>query len=356
MFFKGPEIFGIYSLVTIQVGFFTYLSLHGLPNVIQFKISNKEKINSFFFIPSLLILLVVSLLTSSNETIDSKTFYAILLGSIFSAFINIYTIGIKKYLNNCLFVFFFNIWILAVIIFDQFFDLNISNIFLFWGANSLIMICISIIYISYQKFLKEIFFCYDLEGLRNVISNIFIGLPYELFRYLERNYFSFALSEVLFGVYSFLIYIVSSFQGVFIRSKNQILINKIKKETSDYLIRLHQNEIFKVYAWMIVPYIIFLILSINFYELAKLNHLLILLLPFVYNLFYNNATSYLVYLSLFDEYKSKLKLCLLLSITQAVMFIIATIIDNLNITFLMVILYFLSFNFVTRNQYRKTAF
>ena len=356
MFFKGPEIFGIYSLVTIQVAFFSYLSLHGLPNIIQYKISNQEKINSFYFMPSLLILLIAFLLISSNELVNSKAFYSILLGSISSTLINIYTIGKKKYLNNLLFVFFFNIWILVVMVFDQFIELNISNIFTFWGLNSLIMACISMIYIYYQKFLREVFFNYDLKGLINVISNIFIGLPYELFRFLERNYFSFALSEVLFGVYSFFIYIVSSFQGVFIRSKNQILINKLKKKASDSLIRLHQKEILHVYAWMIIPYVVFLAIGIKFYELVKLNHVLILILPFLYNLFYNNSTSYLVYLSLFDKFRSKLLLCLSLSVAQSVMFGVAVIFSSSNITFILVILYFILFNFIARKQYRKLIF
>ena len=111
----------------------------------------------------------------------------------------------------------------------------------------------------------------------NILSNVLIGLPYELFRFLERNFFSASLSEVVFGIYSFLLYCVSSFQGVFVRPKNQILINQFKDKNSMRLIKSHQRSILYAYTLMLLPYLALLVFGMQYYESISTEYLFILI-------------------------------------------------------------------------------
>ena len=297
---KGPELFGQYSLLTIQIAFFNYIILNGLPNILQFNISQNEKINSFYFLPSVPAIMLVLIIFNLDELLKLEVFVLILIGSVFQALINIFSVGKHEYLTNLIFTILSNLWIVIVILSDQLLSLNIKEIIHIWGYNSMFIIVISLIYLIIKGFFKNLYFKYDLNGLINILSNVLIGLPYELFRFTERNFFSTTLSEVAFGVYSFLLYCVSSFQGVFVRPKNQILINQIKDVDSMNLIRSHQKSILLAYMILILPYTIFVIFGIHYYEDIGITYLSILILPFLYNLFYNNSTSYLILINLFS--------------------------------------------------------
>ena len=307
---KGPELFGQYSLLTIQIAFFNYIILNGLPNVLQFNISQNEKINSFYFLPSVPAIMLVLIIFNLDELLKLEVFLLILIGSVFQALINIFSVGKHEYLTNLIFTILSNLWIVIVIVSDQLLSLNIKEIIHIWGYNSMLIIVISLIYLTLKGFFKNLYFKYDLNGLTNILSNVLIGLPYELFRFTERNFFSTTLSEVAFGVYSFLLYCVSSFQGVFVRPKNQILINQIKGVDSINLIRSHQKSILFAYMILILPYTIFLIFGMQYYETIGITYLSVLILPFLYNLFYNNSTSYLILINLFGTSSQKQSLVL----------------------------------------------
>ena len=203
---------------------------------------------------------------------------------MFQALINIFSVGKHEYLTNLIFTILSNLWIVIVIVSDQLLSLNIKEIIHIWGYNSMLIIVISLIYLTLKGFFKNLYFKYDLNGLTNILSNVLIGLPYELFRFTERNFFSTTLSEVAFGVYSFLLYCVSSFQGVFVRPKNQILINQIKGVDSINLIRSHQKSILFAYMILILPYTIFLIFGMQYYETIGITYLSVLI--FVYIIFF----------------------------------------------------------------------
>ena len=350
---KGPELFGQYSLLTIQIAFFNYIILNGLPNVLQFNISQNEKINSFYFLPSVPAIMLVLIIFNLDELLKLEVFVLILIGSVFQALINIFSVGKHEYVTNLIFTILSNLWIVIVILSDQLLSLNIKEIIHIWGYNSMFIIVISLIYLTIKGFFKNLYFKYDLNGLRNILSNVLIGLPYELFRFTERNFFSTTLSEVAFGVYSFLIYCVSSFQGVFVRPKNQILINQIKDVDSMNLIRSHQKSILLAYMILILPYTIFIIFGIHYYEAIGITYLSILILPFLYNLFYNNSTSYLILINLFSTSSQKAKFSIILLISQGILFGTANIINDINLIAILMVAYFIFFNYISNYFHQK---
>ena len=350
---KGPELFGQYSLLTIQIAFFNYIILNGLPNVLQFNISQNEKINSFYFLPSVPAVMLVLIIFNLDELLKLEVFLLILIGSVFQALINIFSVGKHEYLTNLIFTILSNLWIVIVIVSDQLLSLNIKEIIHIWGYNSMLIIVISLIYLTIKGFFKNLYFKYDLNGLTNILSNVLIGLPYELFRFTERNFFSTTLSEVAFGVYSFLLYCVSSFQGVFVRPKNQILINQIKGVDSINLIRSHQKSILFAYMILILPYTIFLIFGMQYYETIGITYLSVLILPFLYNLFYNNSTSYLILINLFGTSSQKAKFSIILLISQGVLFGTANIINDINLIASLMVAYFIFFNYISSYFHQK---
>lgn len=350
---KGPELFGQYSLLTIQIAFFNYIILNGLPNVLQFNISQNEKINSFYFLPSVPAIMLVLIIFNLDELLKLEVFVLILIGSVFQALINIFSVGKHEYVTNLIFTILSNLWIVIVILSDQLLSLNIKEIIHIWGYNSMFIIVISLIYLTIKGFFKNLYFKYDLNGLRNILSNVLIGLPYELFRFTERNFFSTTLSEVAFGVYSFLLYCVSSFQGVFVRPKNQILINQIKDVDSMNLIRSHQKSILLAYMILILPYTIFIIFGIHYYEAIGITYLSILILPFLYNLFYNNSTSYLILINLFSTSSQKAKFSIILLISQGILFGTANIINDINLIAILMVAYFIFFNYISNYFHQK---
>ena len=151
---KGPELFGQYSLLTIQIAFFNYIILNGLPNVLQFNISQNEKINSFYFLPSVPAIMLVLIIFNLDELLKLEVFLLILIGSVFQALINIFSVGKHEYLTNLIFTILSNLWIVIVIVSDQLLSLNIKEIIHIWGYNSMLIIVISLIYLTLKGFLK----------------------------------------------------------------------------------------------------------------------------------------------------------------------------------------------------------
>ena len=351
MVFKGPELFGQYSLITIQIAFFTYIVLHGLPNILQFSISRNEKLNSYYFFPSFILLAFIPFIFNLDEFLKLEIFLLILIGSIFQALINIFSVAKYEYRINFIFTILANVWIIVVVIYDYYSKLSLSEIIQFWSLNSILTIVFTLSYLASRGLFSNFYFENNLKELMNILSNVLIGLPYELFRFLERNFFSASLSEVVFGIYSFLLYCVSSFQGVFVRPKNQILINQFKDKNSMRLIKSHQRSILYAYTLMLLPYLALLVFGMQYYESISTEYLFILIFPFLYNLFYNNASSFLIFINLFGTSPQKAKLCILLMVPQLILFLISNIINDFNLSAVLMLAYFMYFSWTTNFIY-----
>ena len=219
MFQKGPALFGEYSLFTVQIMFSSYIMLHGLPNVLQHSVSKQTAINLFFFFPSLISLVLILILSNFLSISSPVLFFVILFGSIIFSIINIHTIGSQEYFLNLILTIAGNLWMPLVMLLDIFYSVDLDFILNIWSLNSVLILIFSSIYFIQIRIYKNFIFNPNVSDLLNIISNTLLGLPFELLRYIERNFFSSILSETIFGVYSFIAYFMSSIQGIFIRTR-----------------------------------------------------------------------------------------------------------------------------------------
>ena len=114
--------------------------------------------------------MLVLIIFNLDELLKLEVFLLILIGSVFQALINIFSVGKHEYLTNLIFTILSNLWIVIVIVSDQLLSLNIKEIIHIWGYNSMLIIVISLIYLTLKGFFKNLYFKYDLNGLTNILS------------------------------------------------------------------------------------------------------------------------------------------------------------------------------------------
>ena len=254
MFQKGPALFGEYSLFTVQIMFSSYIMLHGLPNVLQHSVSKQTAINLFFFFPSLISLVLILILSNFLSISSPVLFFAILFGSIIFSIINIHTIGSQKYFLNLILTIAGNLWMPLVMLLDIFYSVDLDFILNIWSLNSVLILIFSSIYFIQIRIYKNFIFNPNVSDLLNIISNTLLGLPFELEIY-RKKFLSSILSETILGVYSFIAYFMSSIQGIFIRTRNQFLINKISDDqTQIKLIQIYKKSIINLFLYILIPY------------------------------------------------------------------------------------------------------
>ena len=141
-----------------------------------------------------------------------------------------------------------------VMLLDIFYSVDLDFILNIWSLNSVLIHIFSSIYFIQIRIYKNFIFNPNVSDLLNIISNTLLGLPFELLRYIKK-FFSSILSETIFGVYSFIAYFMSSIQGIFIRTRNQFLINKISDDqTQIKLIQIYKKSIINLFLYILIPY------------------------------------------------------------------------------------------------------
>ena len=91
----------------------------------------------------------------------------------------------------------------------------------------------------------------------------------------------------------------------------------------------------------------------QYYETIGITYLSVLILPFLYNLFYNNSTSYLILINLFGTSSQKAKFSIILLISQGVLFGTANIINDINLIATLMVAYFIFFNYISSYFHQK---
>ena len=349
MFQKGPALFGEYSLFTVQIMFSSYIMLHGLPNVLQHSVSKQRAINLFFFFPSLISLVLILILSCFLGISNPVLFFAILFGSIIFSIINIHTIGSQKYFLNLILTIAGNLWMPLVMLLDIFYSVDLDFILNIWSLNSVLILIFSSIYFIQIRIYKNFIFNPNVSDLLNIISNTLLGLPFELLRYIERNFFSSILSETIFGVYSFIAYFMSSIQGIFIRTRNQFLINKISDDqTQIKLIQIYKKSIINLFLYILIPYALLMFALFSYYGLSELNYLYLLLFPYIYNLIFNLASGYLISIELFSNTYMKTLFFLLITSLIFIVFLVISSVMSLNLSISLLLLCFFALYFLAR--------